>query len=164
MANDSTSTVARLALFSLAVGLAVLALKVVAAWLTGSLALYSDALESTVNIVTAGVALVAVRLAARPADAALPYGYGKAEYFSAVLEGVLIVLAALAIVREAWPKLMAPEPIAELGAGMLVSLGASGLNALLGWWWADPLAALIMVPIIVREGLEGLHGEVCECQ
>jgi len=81
MADDSTSTVARLALLSLAVGFAVLALKVVAAWLTGSLALYSAALESTVNIVTAIIALIAVRLAARPAAAALPYGYGTAEYF-----------------------------------------------------------------------------------
>ena len=80
VANDSTSSiVARVALGSLAIGLTVLALKATAAWLTGSIALYSDALESVVNVVTAIVALVAVRLAARPADAALPHGYGKAE-------------------------------------------------------------------------------------
>ena len=98
MANDSTSSiVARVALGSLAIGLTVLALKIVAAWLTGSIALYSDALESIVNVVTAIVALVAVRLAARPADAALPYGYGKAEYFSAVIIGVFIALAAILI-------------------------------------------------------------------
>src|SRR3569833_3130949 len=102
MANDSTSTVVRLAFLCLGVGLLVLALKVAAAWLTGSLALYSDALESTVNIVTAVVALVAVRLAARPADAALPYGYGKAEYFSAVIIGVFIALAAIVIFYQAW--------------------------------------------------------------
>jgi cation diffusion facilitator family transporter len=97
-------------------------------------ALYSDALESIVNIVAAGAALIAVLVSRRPADANHPYGHTKAEYFSAVLEGVLIVLAALAIVREAWPKLIKPEPIAELGPGMLVSLGASGLNVLLGWF------------------------------
>ena len=69
MEKESTSLTARIALGSLAVGVAVLALKVLAAWLTGSIALYSDALESVVNVVTAVVALVAVRLAARPADA-----------------------------------------------------------------------------------------------
>jgi cation diffusion facilitator family transporter len=102
--------------------------------LTGSVALYSDALESIVNIVAAGAALIAVLVSRRPADSNHPYGHTKAEYFSAVLEGVLIVLAALAIVREAWPRLWEPQPIAGLGAGMLISLGASSLNALLGWF------------------------------
>lgn len=119
---------------SLAVAGVVFGLKWMAYALTGSVALYSDALESIVNIVAAGVALIAVLVSRRPADSNHPYGHTKAEYFSAVLEGVLIVLAALAIVREAWPKLITPEPIAELGTGMLVSLGASGLNALLGWF------------------------------
>ncbi len=119
---------------SLAVAGVVFGLKWLAYALTGSVALYSDALESIVNIVAAGVALIAVLVSRRPADSNHPYGHTKAEYFSAVLEGVLIVLAALAIVREAWPKLITPEPIAELGTGMLVSLGASGLNALLGWF------------------------------
>jgi Co/Zn/Cd efflux system component len=97
VANDSTSAVARLAIISLGVGLAVLALKVLAAWLTGSIALWSDALETVVNVLTAIVALVAVRLAARPADATLPYGYGKAEYFSAVVIGVIIALTSVLI-------------------------------------------------------------------
>lgn len=119
---------------SLLVAGAVFGLKWWAYALTGSVALYSDALESIVNIVAAGAALIAVLVSHRPADANHPYGHTKAEYFSAVLEGVLIVLAALAIVREAWPKLIKPEPIAELGPGMLVSLGASGLNVLLGWF------------------------------
>lgn len=119
---------------SLVVAGVVFGLKWLAYALTGSVALYSDALESIVNIVAAGAALIAVLVSRRPADSNHPYGHTKAEYFSAVLEGVLIVLAALAIVREAWPKLITPEPIAELGTGMLVSLGASGLNALLGWF------------------------------
>ncbi len=119
---------------SLAVAGVVFGLKWLAYALTGSVALYSDALESIVNIVAAGAALIAVLVSRRPADSNHPYGHTKAEYFSAVLEGVLIVLAALAIVREAWPRLLAPEPIPELGAGMLVSLGASGLNAMLGWF------------------------------
>ncbi len=119
---------------SLVVAGVVFGLKWLAYALTGSVALYSDALESIVNIVAAGVALIAVLVSRRPADSNHPYGHTKAEYFSAVLEGVLIVLAALAIVREAWPKLITPEPIAQLGTGMLVSLGASGLNTLLGWF------------------------------
>ena len=80
MSDESAGRrVARIAAGSLAIGIAVLALKALAAWLTGSIALYSDALESVVNVVTALVALIAVRLAARPADASLPYGYGKAN-------------------------------------------------------------------------------------
>jgi cation diffusion facilitator family transporter len=133
MANDSTSMAARLALISLGVGLAVLALKVVAAWLTGSLALTSDALESTVNIVTAVVALIAVRLAARPADAALPYGYGKAEYFSAVIIGVFIALAAAAIFYQAWQGFWAPRPIRPDLIGIAVSVVATAINAAWGF-------------------------------
>jgi cation diffusion facilitator family transporter len=133
MADDSTSTVARLALLSLAVGLAVLALKVVAAWLTGSLALYSDALESTVNIVTAIIALVAVRLAARPADATLPYGYGKAEYFSAVIIGVFIALAAIVIFYQAWQGFIAPRAVKPDMAGIAVSVFATVINAVWGF-------------------------------
>ncbi len=135
MANDSTaSTVARVALGSLGVGLTVLALKIVAAWLTGSIALYSDALESIVNVVTAIVALVAVRLAARPADAALPYGYGKAEYFSAVIIGVFIALAAILIFTKAWQGFVAPVAFTADPVGLGVSAAATVLNALWAWY------------------------------
>jgi len=134
MANDSTSSiVARVALGSLAIGLTVLALKATAAWLTGSIALYSDALESVVNVVTAIVALVAVRLAARPADAALPYGYGKAEYFSAVVIGVFIAVAAILIFAKAWEGFVAPVPFKADPIGLGVSVAATVLNA--GWAW-----------------------------
>src|SRR6218665_2005653 len=94
---------------SLAVGLIVLGLKFLAWYVTGSIALYSDALESIVNVVTAIVALIAVRLAQRPADAALPYGYHKAEYFSAVIVGVMIIVAAILILREAYFGFLSPE-------------------------------------------------------
>ena len=135
MAGESTSSVvARVALGSLAVGLAVLALKAVAAWLTGSIALYSDALESVVNVVTAIVALVAVRLAARPADAALPYGYGKAEYFSAVIIGVFIALAAILIFAKAWDGFMHPVAFVADPLGLGVSAAATALNALWAWY------------------------------
>jgi cation diffusion facilitator family transporter len=135
MASDSTSSiVARVALGSLAIGLAVLALKVVAAWLTGSIALYSDALESVVNVVTAIVALVAVRLAARPADAALPYGYGKAEYFSAVIIGVFIALAAILIFTKAWDGFIAPRPFKPDVVGLGVSAAATVINASWAWY------------------------------
>ena len=113
------------------VGLVVFGLKWLAYKLTGSVALYSDALESIINIVAAGAALIALLVSRRPADQNHPYGHTKAEYFSAVLEGVLIVLAASTIVLEAWHKLLAPQAIPKLGAGLLVSLLASGLNAVL---------------------------------
>lgn len=130
MANDSTSMVARLAMGSLAIGLTVLVLKALAAWLTGSIALYSDALESVVNVVTAIVALVAVRLAARPADAALPYGYGKAEYFSAVVIGVFIAVAALLIFAEAWRGFADPRPFRADPWGIGVSIVATAINGI----------------------------------
>lgn len=121
----------RLAYGSLAVGLAVLAFKGYAAWATGSLALFSDALESVVNVVTAAAAFVAVRLAAKPADASLPYGYYKAEYFSAVVIGIFIAVAALVIFTQAYqgfvaPRLFKPDPL-----GLGVSMVATLINA--GW-------------------------------
>ncbi len=120
-----------LAAGSLVVGLVVLGLKLLAWWLTGSIALYSDALESIVNVVTALVALAAVWLSQRPADAALPYGYGKAEYFSAVLIGVMIIVAAILIVREAYEGLVQPHTLDLPLNGLLISGAATALNA--GW-------------------------------
>lgn len=133
--EQTASRVAQVALGSLAVGIVVLALKVLAAWLTGSIALYSDALESVVNVVTAIVALIAVRLAARPADASLPYGYGKAEYFSAVVIGVFIAVAALLIFQKAWEGFFDPQPFKADPLGLAVSIGATALNAV----WAAVL-------------------------
>lgn len=113
---------------SILVGLIVLGLKFLAWWLTGSIALYSDALESIVNVVTAIGALIAVRLAQRPADASLPYGYHKAEYFSAVLVGVMIIVAAILILREAIMGFMAPEMPDAPMQGLAVSGVATAIN------------------------------------
>ena len=117
---------------SLLVGLIVLGLKFLAWYVTGSIALYSDALESIVNVVTAIVALIAVRLAQRPADAALPYGYHKAEYFSAVLVGVMIIVAAILIAREAVLGLLAPA----LPEAPVQGLAISGVATVINVLWA----------------------------
>ena len=122
----------RLALGSIGVGILVLGLKYAAYHVTGSIALYSDALESVINVVTAGVAFYAIRLSAQPADARHPYGHSKAEYFSAVLEGVLIVLAALLILREAYFTIFAPREIQALGIGLAISAAASSVNLVWG--------------------------------
>ncbi|WP_238365519.1 cation diffusion facilitator family transporter [Mesobacterium pallidum] len=119
----------RLALGSLVVALAVLALKLVAWWLTGSLALLSDALESLVNVATAVAVIVALRIAAMPADAEHPYGHHKAEFFSAVIEGVLIVIAALFILREAWAAWTVPPEVVLTPAGLGINGAASLINA-----------------------------------
>src|SRR5690606_25544039 len=102
----------RLALVSIGVALFVLALKFLAWRITGSVALLSDATESLVNVAAAGAAYITLRISAKPADVNHPFGHHKAEYFSAVFEGVLIVIAALAILREAWLAFLDPPPIA----------------------------------------------------
>ncbi len=129
MAAAANDVATRLAYGSVAVGLVVLALKAYAAYATGSIALFSDALESVVNVVTAIVALVAVRLAARPADAALPYGYYKAEYFSAVVIGIFIAVAAIVIFSEAYTGLVAPHGFTLEPVAVGVSIAASAVNA-----------------------------------
>ncbi len=117
---------------SLLIGLIVLGLKFLAWYVTGSIALYSDALESIVNVVTAIVALIAVRLAQKPADAALPYGYHKAEYFSAVIVGVMIIVAAILIAREAALGFMAPH----LPEAPMQGLAISGVATVINVLWA----------------------------
>lgn len=129
MVEARHSSAARLAAGSVAVAVAVLALKAMAWWVTGSVALYADALESIVNVAAALAALLAVRLSALPADANHPYGHAKVEYFSAVLEGALIIVAALMILHAAWGAFIAPRAPDQLGIGLAVSAGASGINA-----------------------------------
>lgn len=123
----------KLALASIGVALAVLGLKLAAYAVTGSVALYSDALESVINVVTAGAVLYAIRVSLQPADAEHPYGHSKAEYFSAVLEGVLIVVAALLILREAYGAYLAPRLIEDPGLGLAINGAAACLN---GAWAA----------------------------
>jgi cation diffusion facilitator family transporter len=127
--------VKKFAFWGIPVSLAVLGLKLCAWWLTGSVALLSDALESIVNVVAAGIAYFVILYAHRPADQDHPYGHHKAEYISAVLEGVLIVVAALLIIREALPALADPQPIAAPLLGLAVNLGAGVINAV----WATQL-------------------------
>jgi len=119
-----------LAVGSIAVGLIVLALKYVAYHLTGSVALLSDAIESIVNVATAIAALIAINFAAQPADANHPYGHHKAEYISAVIEGVLIVIAAIAILREAWLAYHTPRMVDAPWLGLAVNGAASVINAI----------------------------------
>jgi cation diffusion facilitator family transporter len=119
----------KLAIGSIFVGTVVLVLKYAAYYITGSIALYSDALESIINVVTAVAAFMAVRFSAAPADANHPYGHHKVEYFSAVLEGVLIIVAALAILREAYLGLLTPIVIDAPAKGLAVNALASVINA-----------------------------------
>ena len=118
-----------LAATSIVVALGVMALKYVAYLKTGSVALYSDALESIVNVTTAMVALYTVRLAGKPPDANHPFGHHKAEYFSAVLSGALIIVAALLILDEVWRALRNPMPIRSPLEGVLWSGTATAINA-----------------------------------
>jgi len=116
---------------SIVVALAVMALKYWAFLVTGSVALYSDALESIVNLVAAVAALFAINFSSRPADRNHPFGHHKAEYLSAVLEGSLIVVAALLIFREAYDAFVTPRTIEDFGLGMAISAAATALNG--GW-------------------------------
>jgi len=118
---------------SIVVGIVVLGLKLLAWAMTGSVALLSDAMESTVNVVTAVAALVAIHYAAQPADANHPYGHHKAELFSAILEGVMIIVAALLILKQSYEGLMAPRVLEAPITGILVNAAASVLNGF--WCW-----------------------------
>jgi cation diffusion facilitator family transporter len=118
----------RYAWLSVAAALVTMALKGVAAWMTGSLGLLSDALESFVNLGAALIAVYTLRIAVREPDEKHPFGYSKAEYFSSAIEGALIMLAALAIVATAIPRLIAPQPIVHVDTGIFVSLVAAGVN------------------------------------
>ena len=124
----------RFALGSIALGCLVLGLKTTAWRLTGSVALYSDALETIVNVAASTVALIALRFAARPADANHPYGHDKAEFFAAVIEGVMIVIAAISIFDESWQAWHEPRDFNLPGRGLALSAVATALNGL--WAWA----------------------------
>ena len=118
---------------SIAVAVATIALKTGAWWLTDSVSLLSDAMESVVNLAGAMFALAMVIIAARPPDEDHPLGHHKAEYFSSGFEGVLIFAAALAIVWAAVQRLWAPQPIGSLGLGLTLSVISSALNGALAW-------------------------------
>jgi cation diffusion facilitator family transporter len=123
----------RIAAGSIVVSVVVLVLKLAAWWVTGSAALFSDAAETVVNVAASILALFAIRLAAMPADANHPYGHDKAELFSAIVEGVLIVLAALAIFQEAWTAFWNPVPIEAPSLGLGLNGAATLINAFWAW-------------------------------
>lgn len=118
----------QIALLSIVFGVVVLGLKIGAYLLTGSIALYSDALETTVNIASAIATLAAVWFAAKPADSNHPYGHDKVEYFAAVLVGVMIVLAALSIFRAAWLGFISGDSPEYSPAGIGMNLLAAVIN------------------------------------
>ncbi len=124
------STLLRL---SVAAALVTMAMKTLAWWITGSVGLLSDAMESLVNLASALFAMAMVAIARRPADADHPFGHAKAEYFSSAFEGALIAVAAGAIVWAALPRFWAPQPLESLGWGIALSVASSVLNGVLAW-------------------------------
>ena len=118
---------------SAVVALVTITLKTLAWWLTDSIGLLSDAMESVVNLASAMFGLLMVTLAAQPADEDHPYGHHKAEYFSAGFEGILILVAALGIIWAAVHRLWDPQPVEQMGLGLVLSIASSALNGWLAW-------------------------------
>jgi len=117
---------------SIAAAVATISLKLLAYFLTDSVGLLSDALESCVNLIAAVVALFMITLVEKPADEEHAYGHSKAEYFSSAIEGGLIVLAAFSIIWSAIPRLVDPRPLENIGIGLLVAFAASAINLVVG--------------------------------
>ena len=134
--NPVANRVQRIAAGTIAIGAIVLAMKAAAWWLTGSAALYSDALESVVNVVASVIALLALRFAALPADENHPYGHQKAELFSAAIEGALIIVAAVSILQHAYVTWNHPVSFAAPWLALSLTAASTAINA--GW------AALLM--------------------
>lgn len=127
-----TKSLKKFVYLAIAAAVATIVLKFAAYLLTGSVGLFSDALESCVNLIAAVVALLMIRLAEKPADEEHVFGHYKAEYFSSAIEGGLIVLAAFSIIWSAIPRLIHPQPLENVGVGLLVAIGASGINLVVG--------------------------------
>ncbi len=123
----------RLLMASVAVAVITIVMKTLAWYITDSVGLLSDAMESFVNLASAIFALVMVTIAQRPADEDHPYGHHKAEYFSSGFEGILIVGAALGIIWAAGHRVFDPQPLVQLGWGLVLSVASSALNGLLAW-------------------------------
>lgn len=123
-----TQSLKKFIYLSIAAALATISLKLFAWHLTGSVGLFSDALESCVNLVAAIIALFMITLAEKPPDEKHKFGHNKAEYFSSAIEGGLIVLAAFSIIRSAIPRIIHPQPLENVGLGLLVAVLASMIN------------------------------------
>ena len=126
--SNPRASLTRFAWLSVAASIVIIALKGLAYWVTGSVGLLSDALESVVNLVAALVALIVLTVAARPPDEEHPYGHDKAEYFSSGVEGGMILVMALGIVAAAVERLLNPQPLAQIGLGVSISVVASIIN------------------------------------
>jgi cation diffusion facilitator family transporter len=126
--SNTQVNLAKFAWMSIVVSIVVFGMKMAAWWATGSVGLLSDALESTVNIVAAVVALFALRTAMKPADKLHHFGRGKAEYFSASIEGFMILLAALIIVYTAVERIITPRELEQIGWGLTISTVAAVIN------------------------------------
>ena len=124
----SRTSLTKFAWLSIAAAVATIALKAAAWWLTGSVGLLSDALESFVNLAAAIVTLAMLGIAARPPDEEYAYGYSKAEYFASGFEGTLILVAAALIAMAAIERLLSPRPLEHVGVGLAISVVASGVN------------------------------------
>ena len=130
--RETASPEIRAARLSLAVAVVLLAVKMCAWLLTGSAAILSDALESIINVVAAGFAVFSVTVAATPPDKRHPYGHGNVEYYAAWFEGMLILLASIGIFWQSWDKILHPEPLPNLGSGILLLVAAGAVNLWLG--------------------------------
>ena len=133
MIDLRTLTPQRLLMASVVVALLTIGLKTAAWWVTDSVGLLSDAMESVVNLAGAVFGLMMVTIAARPADADHPYGHHKAEYFSSGFEGILIIVAAIGILAVSVHRLFEPQPLAQLDLGLALSVASSVLNGVLAW-------------------------------
>jgi cation diffusion facilitator family transporter len=149
--NRFPDDITRLAAISIVVALVVTALKYLAYLKTGSVALYSDALESVVNVVTAVAALIAIRISQRPPDRSHPFGHHKAEYFAVALEGWLIVAASLLILHQAHAAWYAPRGMTMPTQGLVINMLATGINGLWAWILITR-GRLMRSPALVADG------------
>jgi len=137
----ATKSLKKFIYLSIVAAVLTISLKGSAFWLTGSVGLLSDALESCVNLLAAVIALFVLSVAEKPADDDHAFGHSKAEYFSSAIEGGLIVVAACSIVWSAWPRLFNPLPLENVGFGLMISMGASLIN-------------LVVAMILIKKGKE----------
>ena len=123
-----TQSLRKFIYLSIAAAVATISLKLLAYYLTNSVGLFSDALESFVNLIAAVIALIMLTIAEKPADEEHAFGHNKAEYFSSAIEGGLIALAAFSIIWSAVPRVIHPQPLENIGLGLFIAVGASGIN------------------------------------
>ncbi len=126
--NSGRSSLTKFAWLSIAAAVTTISMKTIAYFLTGSVGLLSDAVESVVNLLGAFMALGMLTIAARPADNEHAFGHSKAEYFASVVEGLLILVAAAGIAFTGIERILNPKPLEQMGIGLLVSVGASVVN------------------------------------